>query len=86
MSIEAMGKRLVIKRVETEKKTSSGIVLSYDHTQSPIAEVVSKGDAVDINLNVGDRVIADWNRVAHTKHENQDFFIIDQADILGRYI
>jgi co-chaperonin GroES (HSP10) len=86
MSIEAMGTRLVIKRVETEKKTSSGIVLQYDHTQSPRAEVVSKGNKVDINVDTGDNIIPDWNRVAHTKHENQDFFIIDQADILGRYI
>ena len=86
MAIEAMGKRLIIKRVESEKRTSSGIVLTYDHTQSPRAEVVSVGDAVEIAVKTGDHIIPDWNKVAHTKHENQDYFIIDQSDILGRYV
>lgn len=84
--IEAIGKRLVIERVETEKRTSGGIVLQYDHTQSPRARVVSIGDEVSIRVTVGEEIVPDWNKVAHTKHENRDYFIIDQSDIFGRYV
>jgi co-chaperonin GroES (HSP10) len=83
--IEAIGKRLVIERVETEKRTATGIVLQYDHTQSPRARIVSVGDEVTIQVAVGEEIVPDWNKVAHTKHENRDYFIIDQTDIFGRY-
>jgi len=83
--IEAIGKRLIIERVETEKKTTSGIVLQYDHTQSPRARVVSIGDEVTIKVAVGEEVVPDWNKVMHTKFENRDYFVIDQTDIYGRY-
>jgi co-chaperonin GroES (HSP10) len=83
--IEAIGKRLIIERVETEKKTTSGIVLQYDPTQSPRARVVSVGDEVTIKIAVGEEVVPDWNKVMHTKHENRDYFVIDQTDIYGRY-
>jgi co-chaperonin GroES (HSP10) len=83
--IEAIGKRLIIERVETEKKTTSGIVLQYDHTQSPRARVVSIGDEVTIKIAVGEEVVPDWNKVMHTKHDNRDYFVIDQNEIYGRY-
>ena len=83
--IEAIGKRLVIERVEQEKTTAGGIVLQYDHTQSPRARVVSVGDEVTIRVAPGDQIVPDWNKVAHTKYENRDYFIIDQVDIFGRY-
>ena len=83
--IEAIGRRLIIERVETEKKTTSGIVLQYDHTQSPRARVVSIGDEVTIRVTTGDEIVPDWNKVMHTKYNNRDYFIIDQADIFGRY-
>jgi co-chaperonin GroES (HSP10) len=83
--IEAIGKRLIIERVETEKKTTSGIVLQYDHTQSPRARVVSIGDEVTIKVATGEEVVPDWNKVMHTKFENRDYFVIDQTDIYGRY-
>jgi len=83
--IEAIGRRLIIERVETEKKTTSGIVLQYDHTQSPRARVVSIGDEVTIKVAIGEEVVPDWNKVMHTKFENRDYFVIDQTDIYGRY-
>jgi co-chaperonin GroES (HSP10) len=83
--IEAIGKRLIIERVETEKKTTSGIVLQYDHTQSPRARVVSVGDDVTIRIAVGAEIVPDWNKVMHTKYDNRDYYVIDQNDIYGRY-
>ena len=83
--IEAIGRRLIIERVETEKRTATGIVLQYDHTQSPRARVVSIGDEVTIRVTAGEEVIPDWNKVMHTKHDNRDYFVIDQTDIYGRY-
>jgi co-chaperonin GroES (HSP10) len=83
--IEAIGKRIIIERVETEKKTATGIVLQFDHTQSPRARVVSIGDEVTIKIAVDEEVVPDWNKVMHTKHNNRDYFVIDQTDIYGRY-
>lgn len=83
--IEAIGKRIIIERVETEKRTATGIVLQFDHTQSPRARVVSIGDEVTIKVSVGEEVVPDWNKVMHTKHNNRDYFVIDQTDIYGRY-
>jgi len=83
--IEAIGKRIIIERVETEKRTATGIVLQFDHTQSPRARVVSIGDEVTIKIAVDEEVVPDWNKVMHTKHNNRDYFVIDQTDIYGRY-
>ena len=59
--------------------------LQYDHRQSPRARVVSVGDEVSIRIAPNDEVVPDWNKVMHTKYNNRDYFVIDQADIYGRY-
>jgi len=83
--IEAIGTRLIVEQVKTEKKTSTGIILQHDHTQSPRARVVSIGDGVTAKVSQGEEIIIDWNKVMHTKLDNRDYFVVDQSDVFGRY-
>ena len=59
MNIKPLSDRIVIKRLEGIKETSSGIVLK--RTEEPDrAEVLSVGPDVD-EVAVGDIVLLDWN-------------------------
>ncbi len=91
MNIKPLGDRVVIKRLEAEEKTKSGIVLPSQAKEQPqMAEVVAVGpggivDGKDIKMEVkvGDIVI--FSRYAGTeiKYEGTEYTILSQKDILA---
>ena len=91
MNIKPLGDRVVIKRLEAEEKTKSGIVLPSQAKEQPqMAEVVAVGpggivDGKDIKMEVkvGDIVI--FSRYAGTeiKYEGEEYTILSQKDILA---
>ncbi|MBC2575187.1 co-chaperone GroES [Peptostreptococcus canis] len=90
MKIKPLGDRVVLKKVEAEEKTASGIILTGAAKEVPqFAEVVAVGsgtvDGKEINMevNVGDHVI--YNRYAGTevKLKNEEFIVIKIEDIVG---
>lgn len=91
MNIKPLGDRVVIKRLEAEEKTKSGIVLPSQAKEQPqMAEVVAVGpggvvDGKDVKMEVkvGDIVI--FSRYAGTeiKYEGEEYTILSQKDILA---
>ena len=91
MNIKPLGDRIVIKMVETEETTKSGIVLPGSAKEKPqIAEVVAVGPGgmvdgkeVKMEVTVGQKVIYQKYAGTEVKIEKQEYTIVRQSDILA---
>lgn len=90
MKIKPLGDRVVLKKVEAEEKTSSGIILTGAAKEAPqFAEVVAVGSgtvdgkSIEMEVQVGDKVIYSKYAGTDVKIENEEFIVIKQDDIVG---
>ena len=91
MNIKPLADRVVVKPVEVEETTSSGIILAASAQEKPsIAEVVAVGpggnvDGKDIvmNVKVGDRVLISKYAGTEVKCGDTEYNIVRQNDILA---
>ena len=91
MNIKPLGDRVVIKRLEAEEKTKSGIVLPNQAKEQPqMAEVmaVGPGGVVDgkeikMEVSVGDIVIFSKYAGTEIKYDGEEYTILSQRDILA---
>jgi chaperonin GroES len=91
MSIRPLGDRVVIKRLEAEETTKSGIVLTGASKEKPQeAEVVAVGPGgyvdgkeVKMELKVGDKVLFSKYSGNEIKFEGKEYIILRQDDILA---
>ena len=91
MNIKPLGDRVVIKRLEPEEKTKSGIVLPNQAKEQPqMAEVLAVGpggtvDGKEIKMEVavGDVVIFSKYAGTEIKLDGTEYTIVSQKDILG---
>ena len=79
--------RVLIKMVESEETTKSGIILSNGSKEKPqVAEVVAVGpgtEEVKMNVKVGDKVIINKYSGTEVKYEGTEYTIVKQEDILA---
>lgn len=91
MKLKPLADRVVIKAVEAEETTKSGIILSGSAKEKPqIAEVVEVGpggmvDGKEVTMEVkkGDKVVASKYAGSEVKIDGQEFTILRQSDILA---
>ncbi|MGO3019104.1 MAG: co-chaperone GroES [Anaerococcus sp.] len=90
MKLQPIGKRLVIKKVEAEKTTSSGIVLPQSAQEKPqyaevvaISENVLNDKEIDSVLEVGDKVIYSQYSGTEVKLDDEEFIVIKYEDVLA---
>ncbi len=91
MKIRPLADRVVIKKIEAEEKTASGIVLPGAAKEQPqMAEVVEVGPGgivdgkeVVMELRVNDKVIFQKYAGTEIKIEGQEYTILRQSDILA---
>lgn len=91
MTIKPLGDRVVIKNVEMEETTKSGIVLPGAAKEKPqMAEVLAVGPGglvdgkeVKMNVKVGDKVIYSKYAGTEVKLEREEYIIVRQNDILA---
>ncbi|MCI5551111.1 MAG: co-chaperone GroES [Christensenellales bacterium] len=91
MNIKPLGDRVVIKNVEAEETTRSGIVLPGSAKEKPqMAEVLAVGpggnvDGKEITMQVkpGDKVIYSKYAGNEIKLDGKELIIVRQSDILG---
>jgi len=85
--IKPLEDRVLIKMVESEETTKSGIILSSGSKEKPqIAEVVEVGpgtEDVKMNVKVGDKVIINKYSGTEVKFEGTEYTIVKQEDILA---
>lgn len=91
MNIKPLGDRVVIKVMESEETTKSGIVLPGTAKEKPMqGEVlaVGSGEMVDgkkipLEVKVGDRVIYSKYAGTEVKMDGTEYLVIRQSDILA---
>lgn len=90
--IKPLGDRIVIKKVEVEDKTKSGIILTgsaKEDQQQQVAEVIAIGNGVfkedeyKDEIKVGDKVMFSKYGGTEVKIEGQEFTIIKISDVLA---
>ena len=91
MNIKPLGDRVVIKMVEAEETTKSGIILTASAQEKPqMAEIVAVGPGgvidgkeVKMELKVGDKVITSKYAGTEIKFEGNEYTILRQSDVLA---
>ena len=92
MTIKPLADRVVLKSVEAEEKTKTGILLTASAQEKPqIAEVVAigpgarddKGELIPMEVSVGDKVIAAKYAGTEVKADGVEYNIVRQSDILA---
>ncbi|MBR2500461.1 MAG: co-chaperone GroES [Clostridia bacterium] len=91
MNIKPLGDRVVIKMVETEETTKSGIILTGSAKEKPqMAEIVAVGPGgmvdgkeVKMELKVGDKVITSKYAGTEIKFDGVEYTILKQSDVLA---
>ena len=84
MKIIPLNDRVLVKSVESEEKTASGIFIpqtSQEKTQ--IAEVIAIGDSEDIKVKPGQKILHDKYAGTQVKADGTDYLIVAAADILA---
>lgn len=85
--IKPLGNRVVIKRVEAEEKTASGIVLPGQAKEKPqMAEIVAVGPGTEeekMEVKVGDTVIFSQYAGTEIKYQGEEYTILTQRDVLA---
>ena len=91
MKIRPLADRVVIKKLEAEEKTASGIFLPGTAKEQPqMAEVIEVGPGgivdgkeITMELKVGDKVIFQKYAGTEVKIEGNEYTILRQSDILA---
>ncbi|MEG2377857.1 MAG: co-chaperone GroES [Clostridia bacterium] len=91
MTIKPLADRVVLKMVEAEETTKSGIILTGAAKEKPqVAEVISVGpggnvDGKEITMHVksGDKVIMSKYSGTEVKVDDNEYVIVRQSDILA---
>ena len=91
MKIKPLADRVVVKSVEAEETTKSGIILAGSAKEKPqVAEVVAVGPGgvvdgkeVKMTVKVGDKVITSKYSGTEVKCDGTEYNIVRQSDILA---
>jgi len=83
--LRPLGERVVIKVIETEEKTKSGIVLPGSAKEKPqIAEVIAIGTGItNDEVKLGDKVIFSQYAGAEINIRDEKLILIKLVDIVG---
>ena len=91
MNLKPLADRVVLKMVEAEEKTKSGIILTGSAKEKPsVAEVISVGpggtvDGKEVTMTVkpGDKVITSQYAGTKVTLEEVEYVVVRQNDILA---
>mgnify|MGYP001625229748 FL=1 len=89
--LKPLGSRVIIKMIESEETTKSGIILAGNATEKPqIAEVVEVGPGAEVDgklekmlVKKGDKVVVNKYAGTEVKYEGENYIIVKQDDILA---
>ncbi len=91
MNLKPLSDRVVIKHLEAEEKTQSGIILTGTAKEKPQEAVVVAvgpggivdGQKVEMQVKVGDKVIYSKYAGTEVTLDKEEYVIVRQGDILA---
>ena len=91
MTIKPLQDRVVIKMLEAEETTKSGIILTGAAQEKPqVAQIIAVGPGglvdgkeVKMELKIGDKVLISQYAGTKVKLEGEEYTILSQSDVLA---
>jgi chaperonin GroES len=92
MAVKPLHDRVLVKRIEEEKKTAGGIIIPDNSAEKPAqGEVMAIGSGyrntdgtlTALDVKVGDKVLFEKYGHSDVKIEGNDFLIMKESNILG---
>ena len=85
--IKPLADRVLIKMIESEETTKSGIILSSGSKEKPqVAKVIAVGpgtEKIKMYIKEGDKVIINKYSGTEVKYEDTEYTIVKQEDVLA---
>lgn len=94
MKLAPLGDRVVLKQLEAEETTKSGIVLPGNAQEKPQqAEIIAVGPGgivdgkeVEMQVAVGDKIIYSKYAGTEVKLDGEEFIVVRQNDIVAKVV
>ena len=96
MNLKPLGDRLIVKAIEEEETTSSGIVLPDTATEKPQkGKVVAVGDGawdedgekrIPLDVAAGDEVLYSKYGGTEVKVDGDDLLVLRESDVLAKVV
>ena len=92
MKLKPLGDRVLVKPIEVEERTKSGIVLPDTAKEKPQqgrvlavgqGRLLDNGQTVPLQVKEGDRVLYSKYSVTEVKIENEEYLVLSERDILA---
>jgi chaperonin GroES len=92
MQIRPLHDRVIVKRVEEERKTPGGIVIPDSATEKPIrgkvqavgnGKILDNGEVRPLDVKVGDIVLFGKYSGTEVKVDGEDLLVMREEDIMG---
>ncbi len=91
MILKPIADNVVVKMLEAEETTKSGIILTAVTKEKPqIAEIIAvgpggmmDGEVIKMTVKIGDKVVINKYSGSEVKINNEEFYIIKLSDILA---
>ncbi len=92
MTFRPLHDRVLVKRIEAEEKTKSGLIIPDTAKEKPMeGEVISVGSGIrqengtitPLEVKAGDRILFGKWSGTEIKLNNQDFIVMKESDIMG---
>ena len=91
MKLKPLGDRVIIKMMEAEEKTKSGLILTGSAKEKPeVAEIIAVGPGglvdgkeVEMTVKKGQKVITSKYSGTEVKVDGEQYTIVRQSDILA---
>ncbi len=83
MNVQPLGMRVLVRPIEQEAKTASGLILPDSAKEKPqIGEVVAVGDEVEM-VKVGQKILFPKYTGTEIKLDGVDHIIMEDGDLLA---
>lgn len=92
MKLKPLHDRVLVKRIETEEKTKSGIIIPDSAKEKPQeGEVIAVGPGIrqengnisPLDVKAGDRILFGKWSGTEVKIEGEDYLVMKESDIVG---
>ena len=92
MNIRPLHDRVVVRRMDEERTTASGIVIPDSATEKPIqgeilavgnGKILDSGEPRPLDVKVGDKVLFGKYSGTEVKLDGDDYLVMREEDIMG---
>lgn len=92
MSIRPLHDRVIVKRVEEERKTASGIVIPDSATEKPVrgkiiaigkGKILENGEVRPLDVKVGDIVLFGKYSGTEMKFDGEELLVMREEDLVA---